>query len=42
MNDFNITVGKRIRELRENNGYTREKLAEMNDKFLYEVETGKK
>lgn len=45
MNEFNIHIGKRIRKLRENCGYTREKLAElaeMNDKFLYEVETGRK
>lgn len=45
MNEFNVTIGKNIRKLRESNGYTREKLAElaeMNDKFLYEVETGKK
>lgn len=45
MSDFYITVGKRIRELRENQKYTREKLAELaeiNDKFLYEVETGRK
>lgn len=44
-NEFYITIGKNIRRLREDNGYTREKLAElvdMNDKFLYEVETGKK
>lgn len=45
MNDFNVVIGKNIRKLRENYGYTRETLAEladMNDKFLYEVETGKK
>lgn len=38
-------VGARIKYLRENNGYTRERFAEMVDissKFLYEIETGKK
>lgn len=45
MKEFNIAVGKRIRKLREGYGFTRERLAEsagLNDKFLYEVETGKK
>lgn len=45
MNEFNLAVGQRIRDLRECHGYTREKLAElanMNDKFLYEIETGRK
>lgn len=45
MKEFNIATGKRIRELREQNGYTRERLGELagiNDKFLYEVEVGKK
>ena len=38
-------VGKRIRELREKQGMSREELAnkvEITPKFLYEVETGKK
>lgn len=41
----NIQVGARIRELREIQHYTREKLAEKVDisaKFLYEIESGKK
>ena len=45
MNQSNIEIGKRIRELREQQGYTREKFAELagiNEKYLYEVETGKK
>ncbi len=40
-----MSVGKRIRELREANDYTREAFAEMIDisaKFLYEIEMGKK
>lgn len=44
--DGNMTaVGAFIRELRENAGYSREELAEkagINDKFLYEIETGRK
>ncbi|MDO5154385.1 MAG: helix-turn-helix transcriptional regulator [Eubacteriales bacterium] len=38
-------IGIRIRELREKNGYTREELAEymeMSDKFIYDIESGKK
>ncbi|MCM1569584.1 MAG: helix-turn-helix domain-containing protein [Roseburia sp.] len=38
-------VGKRIRELREMNHYTREVFAEkveISPKFLYEIETGRK
>lgn len=41
----NVEVGARIRELREIQNYTREKLAEKVDisaKFLYEIEMGKK
>lgn len=41
----NIEVGARIRELREGQNYTRERLAEKIDisaKFLYEIEMGKK
>lgn len=38
-------TGKRIRELREAHGYTREVFAEkveISSKFLYEIETGRK
>lgn len=38
-------AGQRIRELREMHKYTREALAEkvrISDKFLYEIETGRK
>ncbi len=41
----NIQVGERIRELRENQNYTREGFAEKVDisaKFLYEIEVGRK
>lgn len=41
----NKLAGQRIREMREVQGYTREFLAErvgISDKFLYEIETGKK
>ena len=37
-----LTVGERIKMLRSDRGYSREKLAEMSEKFLYEIETGKK
>ena len=40
-----LTVGESIKMLRSDRGYSREKLAEMSDiseKFLYEIETGKK
>lgn len=40
-----LTVGERIKVLRSDRGYTREQLAELADiseKFLYEIETGKK
>lgn len=40
-----IQVGKRIRELREVQNYTRDVFAEkigISSKFLYEIETGKK
>lgn len=43
--DFNKEVGKRIKQIRQKNNYTREYLAEVADispKFLYEIETGKK
>ena len=41
----NKLAGQRIRELREMHNYTREVLAEkvdISEKFLYEIETGKK
>lgn len=41
----NILIGKRIRELRETQNYTREEFAEkifISSKFLYEIEVGKK
>lgn len=40
-----MTAGERIVVLRNDRGYTREQLAELadiSDKFLYEIETGKK
>ncbi len=40
-----LHAGSRIRELRENNHYSREVLAEkveISAKFLYEIETGRK
>ena len=45
MNDFYAKAGQRIRNLREVNRYTREKLAELAEispKFLYEIEVGAK
>lgn len=45
MTDFNVKVGKNIRELREKREYSREKLAgriEISVKYLYEIEKGKK
>ena len=43
--EFDSMIGKRLREQRERNGYTREKfstLSSIDDKFLYEIETGRK
>jgi transcriptional regulator with XRE-family HTH domain len=43
--DLYVQAGNRIRELRENRGYTREQLAEIaniSTKFLYEIEVGNK
>ena len=45
MDNFYNGVGIRIRKLREQNGLTRENLAELADisnKFLYEIEVGQK
>lgn len=45
MRDFEAESGKRIRNLREKNGYSREKLSELAGigvKFLYEIECRKK
>ena len=42
---FDVQVGRRIRELREIENYTREAFSEkveISAKFLYEIETGKK
>lgn len=42
---LNLEVGKRIRNMREHNHYTREKLAEYADisvQFLADIETGRK
>ncbi len=41
----NVKIGRRIRNLREINHYTREELAEeanISSKFLYEIESGRK
>ena len=40
-----VEVGKRIHQIRSDRGYTRSMLAkkaEISEKFLYEIETGKK
>ena len=45
MENINKEIGKRIWELRNRNGYTREYLSEkanISSRFLYEIETGKK
>jgi len=45
MNEFNVEIGKRIRETRETLKITREKLSGMtgiSDKFIYDIEVGKK
>ena len=45
MNNFNIEVGKRITELRQQRGYTREKLSELAEvsvQFLADIEKGRK
>lgn len=45
MNDFNKKMGLKIKKLRERRKLTREKLGEMaeiSDRFIYDVETGQK
>lgn len=45
MNDFNKKLGLKIKKLRERRKLTREKLgdmAEISDRFIYDVETGQK
>ena len=40
--ELNITVGARIRTIRENMGYTRERFSDISDSFLSDVERGNK
>ena len=45
MNDFNKKLGLKIKKLRERRKLTREKLGEMaeiSDRFIYDIETGQK
>jgi len=45
MDEFKIRLGRRIREVREECEYTREKLSELtgiDDKYIYEIEHGRK
>ncbi len=45
MNDFNKKFGLKIKKLRERRGLSREKLGEMaeiSDRFIYDIETGQK
>ncbi len=45
MDEYNISVGKRITETRKQRGYTREKLSELADvstQFLADIEKGRK
>jgi len=45
MNDFNVETGKRIKGQRLKQGMTRDALSQkagISDKFLYEIEIGKK
>ena len=45
MNDFNKKLGLKIKKLRERRKLTREKLGEMaeiSDRFIYDIETGLK
>ena len=44
-NDFNLDIGKRIRQIRESQGKTREQIAEIAEispQFLFYIETGQK
>ena len=44
-NDFNVDIGKRIRQIRESQGKTREQIAEVaeiSQQFLFYIETGQK
>lgn len=45
VNDFNVDIGKRIRQIRESQGKTREQIAEaaeISPQFLFYIETGQK
>ena len=45
MNDLNKEIGYRVSKLREHLGLTREKLgelADLSDRFIYDIETGQK
>lgn len=45
MNNFYVKIGERIKKRRINQGLTREKFANManiSDKFLYDIEVGNK
>ena len=45
MNDFNKKLGLKIKKIRGRRGFSREKLseiAEISDRFIYDVETGQK
>ena len=45
MNDFNLSIGKRIRQIRESQGKTRDQVSEAADissQFLFYIETGQK
>ena len=45
MSEFNKKLGLKIKKLRERRGYSREKLGEMaeiSDRFIYDIETGQK
>lgn len=45
MSDFNKKLGLKIKKLRERRGLSREKLGEMaeiSDRFIYDIETGQK
>lgn len=45
MKDFNVNIGKRIRQIRESQGKTRDQVAEIADispQFLFYIEIGQK